>query len=70
MDCLIADSYRSLAAAVLTRAAKDIKANNSHADEARWFLGTEWAEVMAEVAKADLPRMRRQFAVRTLKSVA
>lgn len=53
--------YRRLAAAVLARAVKDIRAGNGHADEARWFLRTEWAEDVADVARVDLAALRRQY---------
>jgi hypothetical protein len=54
----INEGYRQVAKAVLNRAVKDILKANGHADEARWFLGTEWAEVVADVAGEDIGRYR------------
>jgi hypothetical protein len=54
----INEGYRQMAKAVLNRAVKDILKANGHADEARWFLGTEWAEAVADVAGEDIGRYR------------
>jgi len=56
----VAIPYRRLAAAVLARAVKDIRADNGYADLARRFLETDWAAAVADLAEVDLAHLRRQ----------
>ena len=54
----INDGYTQLAKAMLNRAVNDIKTANGNADEAQWFLTSEWAEVWADLAGEDIHRLR------------
>lgn len=47
------EAYRHLAAAVLARAVRDAKSDNSHADDARRFLAGPWAETIADVLEVS-----------------
>lgn len=58
MEEQINGGYVQLAKAMLSRAVKDIVKANGHADEAHWFLKSDWAKVWADVAGQDIHRLR------------